>query len=243
MKRFDKKGSHVGVVLSFVIFITFLAFLYSVLEPRLKIQKDKESFLDYLRLEILERVSNNLISISVTIEKTNPQFCVQLDDFVSELNLNPVIMAKGTEGELFPTQISEENLQIDRGAGEEFFFKIYSSEEFEEISGGDFSPCKAYQKDEEYTIGLMRNDLYVFEKKIIELKEDYESEDGYEDLKETLKIPKGTEFGFSFIQSNGTILEANGQEGATDIFVREIPIQYVDQEANTLLGTLNIKIW
>ena len=69
----NKRGSHVGIVLSFVIFVTFLAFLYTIIEPTIKIQQDKESLLNYLKIELMETFSADLTSTSITINKSLPQ--------------------------------------------------------------------------------------------------------------------------------------------------------------------------
>ena len=37
----SKKGSHVGVVVSFVIFVTFLIFLYTIIQPATVREKDR----------------------------------------------------------------------------------------------------------------------------------------------------------------------------------------------------------
>lgn len=45
MKR-GKKGSHVGMMLSFGVFIVFLVFIFSVLQPIIKIEQDKKLILN-----------------------------------------------------------------------------------------------------------------------------------------------------------------------------------------------------
>ena len=63
----SKRGSHVGVVLSFVMFVTFLIFLYSILEPQLKVERDKEAFLEYLKRDL---VQNFYEELTVVITKS-----------------------------------------------------------------------------------------------------------------------------------------------------------------------------
>jgi hypothetical protein len=250
----NKKGSHVGIVLSFVIFVTFLVFLYSVLEPEIRIQQDKESYLDYLKEELMERVSANLTTITVAITKsTLIQNCVNLENLINEAGIDSLIIVKDQSENIVESNISEgdsTDLLIDREDGEKVFFKIYNSEEFPELEEAIINPCSSLEKDEEwegepvgYSIRLILKEGYVFEKKVIELLEEYESEGGYENLRNELKIPSGTEFGFSFIYNNGTRIETKEKEIPTKVQVREIPVQYIDKESNVLLGTINIKIW
>ena len=73
----NKKGSHVGMMLSFVIFVTFLVFLYSVLYPMVKIGQDKKLILDNLILELSEMLDSDYTSGSIKTLDSN---------FVAEIN-------------------------------------------------------------------------------------------------------------------------------------------------------------
>ncbi len=243
MIKMKKRGSHVGIVLSFVIFITFLLFLYTIVEPSIKTQTGKEALLDYLKIELIERFSANLTSSSVTIEKELPKSCIELKDLITELNIVPIIIVKDKSEKIFSNRIFGDNLQIDReGDNDVFFFKIYNSEEFEEGIGGTFSSCKLYDKDQgQYTIGLVRTDEYIFDTKVIELIDEYEND--YEGLKNELKIPLGSEFGFGLIYSDERKIGTEGQNISTDIYAKEIPVQYVNTDANISLGFINIQVW
>ena len=236
-----KKGSHVGIILSFVIFVTFLIFLYSILEPAIRMQRDKESLLDYLKIELIKRFSEDLTSSSVSIIEVQ-QECIVIENLVDELNIPPEVIVKGESGYIFPNKIDGSNLMVDLAGGTgEFFFKIYYSEEFEESSGGSFGSCNKLIQDGTYTIGLVRTDEYVFETKINDLINEYET--NYDGLKSELKIPSGSEFGFSLIHSNETRVGTEEEEISTNIYAREIPVQYVDRESNINSGFINILVW
>ena len=56
----NRKGSHVGVVVSFVVFVTFLVFLYLIIQPATIRERDKQYILDYLKLNL---VSNSTIAL------------------------------------------------------------------------------------------------------------------------------------------------------------------------------------
>ena len=172
---------------------------------------------------------------------------------INEVEIDPFIIVKDQAENIVESNISEDDnsdLFIDREDREKVFFKVYNSEEFSELEEATISPCSSLEKDKEwrgqpvgYSISLIIKEEYVFEKKVIELLNEYESEEGYEDLRKELNIPSGTEFGFSFIYNNGTRIETKEKGVPTKVQVREIPVQYVDKEANVLLGYINIKIW
>ena len=80
-----KKGSHVGMMLSFVIFVTFIVFLYSVLSPAIKIGQDKKLILDNLILELVEMLNSNYIGGSI---KTLDENFVAINQLANSYNSN-----------------------------------------------------------------------------------------------------------------------------------------------------------
>ena len=237
-----KRGSHVGVVLSFIIFITFMAFLYTMIEPAIKMKEDKQFILNYLEIELIERLSEDLTSITVIIDKTITQDCVELVDSMNEELINNKLITKDNSENVLESKTLDNNLFINRGDGQTDFFKIRISEEFEPIEEGKIPGCKPLKKDkEEYKIGSINVNKYLFETKIIELKENYSSD--YDSLKKELNISIGNEFGFDFIYNNGTIIGTKTGETKRDIYIEDIPVQYIDKEANILPGVIRIKVW
>ena len=240
-----KKGSHVGVALSFIVFVTFLIFLYSVLEPTIKTQGDKQSLLNYLERELIENFSMSLTTSTLSINAVAPQNCIEIENLMLELGIDSRIIVKNESEDISQAYISEgdsDNLLIDRSDSENKFFKIYQSEEFEELETSTINPCRKLKKeDKEYSLGLTRTDGYIFEKKVTKLIEKYEED--YESLKEELNIPLGSEFGFSFTYSDGTITGTEEKDVSTSIYVAEIPMQYIDENSNLLSGFINIRVW
>jgi len=60
-----KRGSHVGLILSFTIFIMFIVFLYTVINPMIKKFEGKESVLDSVKVKILENISEKVTIVSI----------------------------------------------------------------------------------------------------------------------------------------------------------------------------------
>ena len=232
----DKKGSHVGMMLSFVIFVTFIVFLYSVLQPIIKTGQNKESILNSLKTNIFNRLSSNLIEITLTANDA-PQNCIKLNGFLSEIEINSKIIVKNQNKELLEFHISGDDLEIKRNDVENVFFKIYHSEVFEDVQGTSTTPCN----QRNYVIGLMNNKSYVSEKNITDFIESYNSD--YESLKTELKLPERNEFGFSFINNTGTEITVGKENAMTSIYAEKIPIYYIDEDANILLGFIIIKTW
>jgi len=240
----NKRGSHVGVILSFVIFVTFVVFLYFILSPQLNVERDKESFLDYLRFQLMEEFSTNLTSITVSIDSSTE--CVVLKNFLDEINVSSRLIVKDSEGDISNVYISSsdsDDLIIDRVSSSQGFFKVYYSDEFEERSSISPEGCDELIKETGYEITLIKEERYVFDTKVLDLLNEYDDEETYEDLRERLNIPEGSDFGFNFVYSDETIIKTEEKGTPGNVYAREIPVQYVDEEANVLLGKVNVKVW
>ncbi|MAH03418.1 hypothetical protein CMI39_01380 [Candidatus Pacearchaeota archaeon] len=236
-----KRGSHVGVMLSFVIFVTFLAFLYSVIEPATKVEKDKQFLLNYLGIELDKLFSANLTSVTVYINESYD---------VSKKDCLEISQISGVEGSNMIVKDKDDNsLNFDiKGTNIEFennntrFFKIYySNEQFKNFSG-DLKACSKPKENKEYSIELIKTDRHLYETKIKNITEEHK--ENYKKLKEKLNILEGTEFGFSLINNNrSAITETNNSDLPINIYVDETPIQYIDEEANVKSGFLLINVW
>jgi len=237
-----KKGSHIGVVLSFIIFVIFLAFLYSTLEPLIKIEKGQEFMLEYLEVALIEKLNTNLTTLTVTISESVNQDCVVLGDLIGDVEgLNSKIIVKDYNRDIIPSYISEKSsndLIVERDSSD-IFLKIYGSEEFEILGEKKNGKCKVLSGN--YQVDLLKSSTYISKKKAEELKDDYLGE--YENLKEEFNVAEGSDFGFGFIYNNGTIIETESKNVSRSVYVEEVPVRYIDSEANILSGYIKIKVW
>jgi len=232
MKKGDKRGSHVGIMLSFVIFVTFLIFLYTIIKPTT--QRDKQYLLDYLEKELKEKFSANLTTTSININEEINEKCVDLKNLVNETGMISPIIIKDDSKKILAHKISENDLLIEKS--DDNFFKIYYSKEFQEQEG----LLENCQEANNYIIGFEKTNEYIFEKKIIEL-----INKNYDDLKKDLKIPEENEFSFSFTNSTDGVIKTKGKNESlsVSIYAEEFIIQYVDEKANILPGSIKIKLW
>ena len=89
MKKRNKLGSHVGMIISFVIFITFIVFLYTVVKPAITTGEDKQTILSALEMQILENISANLTTATVQI-KNNQDISIELQSFLLNMWLSQI---------------------------------------------------------------------------------------------------------------------------------------------------------
>ncbi len=242
-KRGNNRGSHVGMILSFVIFITFIIFLYTILRPAVNITgADKKSIMSYLEKSLIENVSANFTSASVEINNSkNPAgTCVKLLNFLLTTDMSPpTLIVKNETGGIQASNQDLFNLVIIRAERNNRFFKIYYSSEFKRINVTE-AAC-AVLTDKEYKMGLVKTEETIFERKLYNIIDDYRND--YERLRGELKTPPGSEFGIIFTQSNGTKIEVGNTPKSASVYAEEIPVQYIDDYANTHSGYLGIKIW
>jgi hypothetical protein len=255
----NKRASHVGMIISFVIFVTFIVFLYGVMKPTINTGQDKKDLIGYIETQIIKNTSSNLTTTSVKIKenKYTDNTCVILQNLLlfPEISIGPhkILVQDERDTLKYSYQVTSiftalPHLKILRDVRTDLFFKIYSSPEFLAISqSSSIYGCttKMYNPETntgEYSIGSITIDKYIFEKNIVELKTAYDAY--YEELKESLKIPPGNEFEFSFKPAVGLPVEAtNGMTKPDEIYVEETPVQYVDSQANIKSGFITIKVW
>ena len=247
----DKKGSHVGVILSFIIFITFVVFLFLILEPSITIREDKKNLLNDLEIELIHKLSGNLITLTITTEKDVNRLCIELEGLIGKeiqnITIDTHIVVQNESGDIPDYVIrgltDDTSLFIERADNDNVFFKIYHSEQFDEIQQEEPTPsCKKLEEDKgDYSINTTSRRKEIFEEKINKTKQEYEED--YTKLRDELNIPAGSEFGFRFTNKDGIIIETEEKNISTSIYVQEIPILYIDKEANINSGFIEIKVW
>jgi hypothetical protein len=240
-----KRGSHVGMILSFVIFITFIVFLYSVFKPAINTGENKKTILDDVEKQILKNISVNLTTASVQIkDNKNPNDnCVQLQSFLfgisASIDYYYNLKVKDESGNLQTGYQSLYDLAITRSDRTKTFFKVYFSTNFTGI--GSLSSSCTTVTSSNFNVGSVSTNNFAFESKINHLASYYTI--NYDKLKTELRVTPGNEFGFNFTRSDETSINVGVPPRTANVFTDEIPIQYVDSNANIKSGFINIKVW
>jgi hypothetical protein len=230
----SKKASHVGVILSFVIFITFLIFLFSIFGSPIKFSQSKEPLLDYMEIEIDNSLTTNLTVMTISPEPTTNN-CIQINDAsLSVSSLKAVV--KDKDNNLVPSKVIGDYLYIKWTHQQ--FFKIFYAEDL--VEGNDYSGSNCYQLVNS-DINSYREDYYFSEKKINKLISDIKT--NYTKLKMDLGLPANDDFSISFTDAEGNVTQAGQKEVTTDIYSRQIPVQYFDSLAKVNSGFINLKVW
>lgn len=220
----NKRGSHVGVIASFGIFVIFLVALYFVVEPAVKTQRNKKDIIKSLEQELIREFSSKL---TTAIVSSGGGACLSVSNSNLGIN-NEGVIVKDRNNNLITNGFETNNLIIDPSS--ETTLWIYYSDEFQKNSkpnSGCLTP----------TIVSVRDSEEIFQSKIARAISNFEA------LKNNVSIAANNEFSFFVTLSNGTVIDAGIKNVSKELYVDEIPIQYIDAESNNLGGKLTIRVW
>jgi len=236
----NKKGSHVGFAVSFMLFMIFIIFMYILLASRTDFGDDKKNSLEYLKSQIIERVSGDVIVTSLNVNLPAPAgSCFRFDNFIGKIPIGNRVKIQNDSGDIFTASVNSQDIYINREISESTFFKVYSSEEFSSASG-NMDPC-AELSEAAYTIGLSREENYIFESKILELLDNYKAD--YGALKKDIKISQNDEFGLVFTYKDGTEVRTPEKDVNVNVYSERVPILYMKTNSKIESGFIDISIW
>jgi hypothetical protein len=239
MIKNNKRGSHVGMILSFLVFVTFSAFLYSVIEPATRSNQDKLDLMNYLEVELLKEFTADMSTLIIKVIPSAIQNCIRFPLPNDDLkNMNVVV--KDVNEKVYPTFIDSRNTLINFNRGGAL--KVYYSNEFPRTL--EITNCLTLTEGTTYNISLFKTTEEIFAARIINLSDYIQDKNNYEEFKTRLNMVVGDEFGFIFNDANKKFIAGTEEKNvSTDIYVEEIPIQYIDSEANIKSGFLSVKVW
>ncbi len=234
----NKKGTHVEVVISFIIFIVFVVFIFAASKPSITKQQDKSNLLNSLEYNLIEEFSSDVEVVTVAFSSGGN--CITLDNSMSALGIGNRIVVKNSSGKILESSrvaINGDSITISGVSPQETLFKIYYSQEFSPIAIGSLCPSAGEK------IGLTKTDKYVFQQKI----QTAITTGNYNNLKEDMDVPEEMDFTFGIVLSNGTLIEKPHPELesniSTNIYVKDVAIEYIDLSGDIKSGYLKIKIW
>lgn len=238
-----KGSTHIGFILSFVMFVSAIIFIYVLLQPSLSKDVGKENLLNLLENRLIENTSSYVQRASITTSSSGEQ-CFLFTDFLIKTDMSKNLTIKGED--ILTSYVSSDgnSLYIDRGSSPDVFFRVFYSKEFPQIEiytdqcGSDLKTID----ENDYKIGFAKNESYVLETLILKAIQRYNSD--YNEYKKEIGFPVSGEFSFGFISADSKIVEVNGNEpDARSIYAREIPIIYIDNNANKSSGYFRLKVW
>jgi len=259
-------GSHVGFILSFAIFVIFIIFLFIIIAPANKRKGERDFILDKLNDDIVENVTGGLTIVGLRIdtsfaEPSPLENCFSIVNFKDEIggNLGSYVRSEKIENPTIEVKAKLEtnNLIVNwqeinwNDVNDKRFFKLY----FSDFITDDPAACTANNivpKDnpdtstEGYIITSINQENYIFVNNLIKLSDEYEN--NYDSLKERFGVPVLLDFWFNFTDADAVppimvAPEKNFIPESEEVYVKELPLNYVDEQANINRGVLIVKMW
>lgn len=229
MNMKNKRGSHAGFAISFVIFIAFIIFILNVISPSIQVDSSKESLSDTVQKSIMEKSQVKFKEISLNATYTRPtENCLK----TNSIKLWENYTAKNAKSSILKsnsTHIETKNNNLT---------KIYTAN----VSLKETSSPSCDNATSKYEAGLVKQKDFVSKQKSKELIKNHSQD--YSKLKSSLNIPETNEFEFIFVLENGTRKNATLQESPkTEIFAQSKPIIYINKNATKKHGTLETRVW
>jgi len=246
----NKRGSHVDVIISFVIFISFIIFAYALLQPTLTTQEGKTALANSLDTALVNNLSGgNFTIISFAARQSTLKGCLQLSSFLNNANINKsTLILRNSTGAIFPVYNSSGDLYVDVSSNQQsnYFFDIYYSSNFNVIPSGTLSGCNVLlqgSSPNNYVIGqISPTSQYIFDFNIFKLINSYNN--SYISLRNWFNLSGADNFGFNFTYQNQTIIGTTSKiPPFTNAYAQSYPVLYVTGNKSIQSGLLTIRIW
>jgi len=235
VKMKNKKATHVETIFSFIFFITFISFLFLFLKYPSTLEENKKFSLEILENSIKNQTTEELIKIYITNSSPqNSEDCMFIND--SSLNVSLLNYYGLDENDTTLDLKRETNfIYLEWLTNSSFFVIYYSKYNFTNHSLTNNLNCQ------EAIIKTVIKSEKIFEKNLLNLFEDYNQNYSY--TRKQLNIPEKYEFNIQFKYENGTEIGKKINETKSDIYVKEISIEYLNDEIIEKKGVLKIYIW
>ena len=227
----NKKGSHIGVILSFIIFVTFVVFMITVLKPTSNIPYKGLSLVNSLKTNVENYVSVEVTSFIFTLQGTAT--CVSFDE--SNFSLSYLNHSVRNQNNEIPNSYRNSTiLYIENSASDTIYKVDYSTQEL------NYTLFENPQGCEELTMNSIKKDKKIVEPKIIELITKQEM--NYSGLKQDLKISSNKNFGIKFEFENSTKIGKEILDKKQITLAKKFQVVYLDLNANEKIGYFTVYI-
>jgi len=234
----DKKGlAHIEVIVSFLIFIGFVIFLFATLNPIRKTSVDNSIF-DNVQYKIENDLGldTELHFVSIILKDTLTKNCFNIPRIDDLENCNMGLIVKNAKGEIEGANIESSQILIDiKPYSDNRFHTIYCSED---ISGN--AGCSGATVD--YELGVIQKQRFISYNKLENFINNLETD--YDTKKETLGIPKGSDFALRLRDGQNILRESTtNAPSTTKVLSRSYPIRVLDSQATIKTYIIDILIW
>lgn len=265
-----KKGSaHIEVILSFVIFISFLVFLLIMFRP-LKLFSSSSSILDVTKTKILDYVSTDLSVISLYLNiSSSLGKCIVLKEDLELPGKN--IIVKDEDGNIIRGDTEGGSGKVRLNYTGKSFYRVYSSEELKERGVSPTGGCGNIDKilsgepggrpggsmpgrggpggggggggSGDYAIGLATTSKKVALSKLNAFFNNYTQ--NYQVFKSSLGLTSN--FNVRILNNSKQVINNFTAEiykpSSIEIMAKDILIEILDENATITPAIMNLQVW
>ena len=227
----NKKATHVGIILSFVIFVTFVIFLIVVLKPTSNLQNSDKSTIELLKKNIQDFTSSEIISFILTTSESSN--CFAFDE--SGYNLGGFNVSVRNQDNTLSNIVRESNiLYIEKDVPDQIYKVDYSPYNLSATSFSNPNNCK------DLDIKSIKKTDQILEPLINELI--LKQGNNYSGLKSDFNVPGEKDFGMMFEFENTTTIGKSIPEKRKATYVKKFQVIYLDLNANEKIGNFIIYV-
>lgn len=240
----NKRGiSHVEVILSFILFLTFVGAALYFFSPT-RADRLIDTSLDYAFREIKQNTTVDVDNYGVSIRGSTGS--VLISGIGENTGDNKIVGVEDYDGRILPSNERSDGVVVnwdkkDYGNKEEIFAYVRFSEGidgYEGIVDTNFG-------NSEFSIASSQTIKSISIKHIEGLKSSYENENGgYERLKENFNLPSRVDFSFSLKLPSGESIVAEREIPSTlDVYARTEKVNLIMKDGRIAIGELTVRIW
>jgi len=243
----NKKAiAHIEVIVSFVIFIGFLIFLFAILNPIKEIKID-ESLFEAVKYKITEyeNLKSDISYVSIMLEDSPEENCFEIEK-INDMECSSDAKFRAKDENNQQVQITPSGNYIKINDDNEFY-TIFCSKVLDENS---FKGNCEEIDDEDYVLGIIQKEELISVKQLKDLINSINNDVEYETIKQSLGIPNNNDFGLR-IRDGKNILKYDNIEfeaikrapGAAKVSSKSYPMKIVYPDATFKTIIMDILIW
>jgi len=226
--------THIEIVLSFLIFLGFVIFLFVILSPF----KDRtnKNLVDFVYGGVYNKMKTDLSSISISFAVA-PAGCFSFgsSDLISNLNcIEHHVIVKDENNVQVNAKLEGNDFQI---ANSGKFYTIYCSDEL--IGTNGINGCSS----ETPVLGVVRTKEVLAVSRINNFVSEYNSD--YDALKRDINMPENSDFGFVINDLDGAPMFEGKKQRPTgvDVIVKTFPVEILYSDARIQNAVLKVIVW
>ena len=229
MDILNKKGSHISFVLSFVIFVVALIFMYILVSTSLPKEDTKKNSLSFLKENVVKNLTSEIWVIRAYDDLSSAGECVKITKPESiEGGLTIALDQYGSIGSV----VSGDDIFVE---GEKGFIKVYYSNLIQNQNILE-TDCSV-----DLTPDSVKKEKKISESQILNLMSRFSN--NYTSLKETLEVSSSMDFDLYFKYGNGSTIGEIVEDPRVEIYSEELKIYYLSSTASEEEGILRVRIW